>query len=332
EKFIGRTEEFLIERIEEGGRNIVVSRKALLARKQRELALETIKDLEVDKRYSAVITRVADFGAFADIGGLEGLIPRSELSYGHVGSPSDVVSTNDRVEVLVTSFEINEADPVKSRISLSLKKAKEDPYVLHWHKITVGNTLEGKVVRLEPFGAFVELFPGIDGLIHISELAENRVAHPKDVLAIGDPVSVRVLTVSESDKRIGLSLREAVSKQKGESKAQVKVERGQKASGVVSRIERYGVFLELDNGATALLPHSEIDLPKSSDLSRAFAIGQRLEVAVIDVDAQNRVRVSMIARKAMEERDSYLKFKTDEQARSGSFGSFADLIKKHKGQ
>lgn len=329
QSFVGRTEAFLIERIEEGGRNIVVSRKALLMREQREKAAQTVAGLEVGKRYDAVITRVTDFGAFADIGGLEGLIPRSEISHGHIDRVNDAVSTNDRVEVVVLRFEINEADLTKSRISFSLKKAKEDPYAMHWDKIKVGTTMEGRVVRLEPFGAFVELFPGIDGLIHISELSDKRVTHPKDVLSIGDPVSVHVLTVSESDKRIGLSLKEEVSRARGQAQALVKTDRGQKASGVVSRVERYGVFLELDNGVTALLPHSEMDLPKNTDLHRAFPIGNRVEVVVIDVDSQNRVRVSLIARKQMEDHDRYLEFKTEENKRAGSFGSFADLIKKH---
>lgn len=328
--FIGRTLPFLIERIEEGGRNIVVSRRALLERERREKALETIKGLELNKKYDAVITRVADFGAFADIGGLEGLIPRSEISHGHIDRVSDVVSSGDRVEVVVLSFDINQDNPIKSKLAFSLKKTKDDPYSLHWSKIKSGVTLEGRVVRLESFGAFVELFPGIDGLIHISELSENRVAHPKEILSVGDPVSVRVVSVNEEDKRIGLSLRESVSKKKegGAAAVSVKVERGQKASGVVSRIERYGVFVELDNGATALLPQSETGLPKNADLSRAFNIGDRIEVAIIDVDAQNRVRVSTLARKQMDERDSYLQFQTKETERGASFGTLADLLKK----
>src|SRR5579871_2390648 len=327
--FVGRVLPFLIERIEEGGRNIVVSRRALLERERRTKAMETIKGLEVNKRYDAVITRVADFGAFAYIGGLEGLIPRSEIAHGHIDRVSDVVSSGDRVEVVVLSFDINEAELNKSKLSLSLKKTKEDPYTQHWGKIAVGASLEGRVVRLESFGAFVELFPGIDGLIHISELSENRVAHPKEILSVGDPVTVRVVTMDDEEKRIGLSLREAVAKKKsGETTTPVKLERGQKASGIVSRIERYGVFLELDNGVVALLPQSETGLPKHADLHRAFNIGQQLDTLVIDVDGQNRVRVSLMARKDLEERDSYLQFQAKEHERSASFATFADLLKK----
>ncbi len=327
--FVGRSLSFLIERIEESGRNIVVSRRALLERERKDQALETIQGIEIGKKYDAVITRVTDFGAFADIGGLEGLIPRSEISHGRIERVSDVLSSNDRVQVLVLSFELNKEEPTKSRLSFSLKKTKDDPYMLHWSKITEGTTLEGRVVRLEAFGAFVELFPGIDGLIHISELSENRVAHPKEILNIGDPVSVRVLSVNNEEKRIGLSLREAVTRKKGQdAPATVKVERGQKASGVISRIERYGVFVELGNGATALLPQSETGLPKNADLAKAFHIGDTIEVAVIDVDMQNRIRVSSLARQQMEERDSYLQFTTKEKERAGGFGTFADLLKK----
>lgn len=326
--FIGRTLPFLIERIEDGGKNIVVSRRALLEREKREKARETIKGLEINKKYDAIITRVADFGAFADIGGLEGLIPRSEIAHGHIDRVSDAVSSGDPVEVVVMSFEINEENLSKSRLSLSLKKTKGDPYETHWSKIKVGETLEGRVVRVESFGVFVELFPGIDGLIHISELSENRVSHPKEILSFGDPVTVRVVTVDDQERRIGLSLREAVARKRDATSTNVKIERGQKSSGVVSRIERYGVFLELTEGVTALLPQSETGLPKFSDLSRAYNIGDKLEVTIIDVDAQNRVRVSLIARKEMDERDSYLQFQNKEEERSKSFGTLASLLKK----
>lgn len=329
--FIGKTLAFLVQRIEEGGRNIVVSRRALLEKQRRDQALETIKTLEVGKKYDAIITRVADFGAFADIGGLEGLIPRSEISHGRFDKVSEMVSSNDRVEVVVLSFEINPEDISRSKLSFSLKKTKEDPYKLHWSKISEGATLEGRVVRLENFGAFVELFPGIDGLIHISELSESKVAHPREILSINDPVTVRVVSISEEEKRIGLSLREQVQKKKAHSQGQsehIHLERGQKASGTVARIERYGVFLELENGVTALLPQSETGLPKNSDLGRAFKIGESIDVAIIDVDMKNRVRVSALAREQMEERDSFLDFHHKEKAKSSGFGTFADLLKK----
>lgn len=324
--YVGKVLPFLIERIEEGGKNIVVSHRALLERQAKEHAIELIKSLDVGKNYDGVVVRVADFGAFVDIGGIQGLIPRSEISHIRFDKVTDVISPNDRVEVLVTSFEKNEEHPEKSRVSLSLKKTKPDPVTLYWNKVVPGTTLEGRVARLESFGAFIELFPGLDGLIHISELAESRVVHPKDILRVGDPVSVRVLAVDPAERRISLSLREDVVRKKPEEGAG-KLARGQKVSGIVSRIERYGVFLELESGTTALLPHTEIDLPKGADLSRSFNIGDKVDAVVIEIDAQNRVRVSSLARKKMDESDRFLEFQTKENLKS-SFGTFGDLFKK----
>lgn len=328
--FVGRVLNFLVERVEEGGRNIVVSRRALLTREKKEKAKDTLKTLEVGQTVDAVITRVTDFGAFADIGGIEGLIPRSEISHGHIDRVSDEISSNDRVSVQVLNVEKNEAEPSKSKVSLSIKKTKQDPFSLYGDRIKEGTTLEGRVVRLESFGAFVELFPGVDGLIHISELSEKKVAHPKEVLNINQPVTVRVLSVDPKEKRIGLSLREDIEKKKKDDKGSgAKVDRGQKVQGVVSRIERYGVFLELENGLNALLPVSECGLAPHADLARSFKLGQSLSVMVIDIDDKNRIRVSLIALEKMEERDSYLQFQTKEN-KSSSFGTFADLLKKNK--
>ncbi len=327
EAYLGKTLPFLIERIEEGGKNIVVSRRAFLERQDKDSASQLIKTLDVGQTHEGTITRVADFGAFVDIGGMEGLIPRSEVSHGRIDKVSDALSPNDRVTVQILSLEVNPEQPERSKVSFSLKKTKPDPYTLHFDKIIAGQTLEGRVVRLESFGAFVQLFEGIDGLIHISELAESRVAHPKDVLSIGDPVSVRVVSVDPVEKRVSLSLREAVAKKKpGHEDVGTALARGQKVSGVVSRIERYGVFLELENGKTALLPHTETGLPKGAELARAFNIGDKVEALVIEIDAQNRIRVSSIARKTMEERDTYLEFQA--KGKKAGFGTFADLFKK----
>ncbi len=328
---IGHTYDFLIEKIEEAGRNIVVSRKRLLQKHSREQAALILDALEVGQTVNGIVTKTCDFGAFVDIGGIEGLIPKSELSYAHVDKVLDIVSSNDKVVVCILSLEKNLEEPHKTKISLSLKKAKEDPYKLHWHKLSPGLVMEGRVSRLENFGAFIELFEGIDGLIHISQLSEERIAHPKEVLNISDPVTVMILDVDQDQKRVSLSLRELVRKKRKDEQANsvASIERGQKATGTVSRIEKYGVFVELENGASALLPASEIGLPKFSDLSHHFKLGEKLDVVIIDVDKDNRVKVSALARKQMDERDTYLSFNSA-QEKAGSFGTFADLLNKKK--
>lgn len=328
---IGKIYDFLIERIEESGRNIVLSRRKLLQKENAQKASLLLNDLEIGKTISGVVTKICDFGAFVDIGGIEGLIPKSELSYGHVGKVLDVIASNDRVNVAIISLEKNFAEPQKTKISFSLKQTKEDPYALHWHKLSEGLVMEGKVVRLENFGAFIELFLGIEGLLHISELSEERILHPNEVLNIGDPVTVMILNLDHEQKRISLSLREIVRKKRKEDQANItsSLARGQKVSGVVSRIEKYGVFVQLDNGASALLPSSETGMPKLSDLSQNFKIGTKLDLVIIDIDRDNRIKVSSVAYKQVEERDKFVEFSAT-QSKKASFGTLADLFNKKK--
>ena len=328
---IGKIYDFLIERIEESGRNIVVSRRKLLQKQNAQKAALLLNDLEVGKVVSGVVSKICDFGAFVDIGGIEGLIPKSELSYSHVGKVLDVVSSNDKVNVAIISLEKNLHEPQKTKISFSLKQTKEDPYTLHWHKLNEGLVMEGKVVRLESFGAFVELFAGIEGLLHISEFSEERILHPNEVLNVGDPLTVMILNLDHEQKRISLSLREILRKKKKQEQATSasSLTRGQKVSAVVSRIEKYGVFVQLDNGASALLPASETGMPKSSDLSSNFKIGTKLDLVIIDIDRDNRIKVSSIARKEVEERDTFLEF-SGAQNKKASFGTLADLFNKKK--
>lgn len=322
ESFIGQNLSFIIERMEE--HNIVLSRKTLLLKEQREQAKLNLSNLEIGKTYEATITKVADYGALADIGGLIGLIPKKEIALGHIDKVADVLKSGDKVVVKLLSYDIDQDHPEKTRLSFSLKQMQADPFLVHGDKLKAGSSLEGKVVRLENFGAFVELFPGIDGLIHISEMANHKVTHPQEILRVGSPVTVRIISFDDITKRLALSLREEVVKSKEEN-MQVKLERGHKTHGVVSRIERYGLFLKLDHGQ-ALLPISEVDIPKGSDLHRLYHIGDSLDVVVIDIDDNNRIKVSSLARKAMEERDNYLSLKTEKN----SFGTLADILKKAK--
>lgn len=325
ESFIGQNLSFIIERMEE--HNIVLSRKTLLLKEQREQAKLNLSNLEIGKSYEAIITKVADYGALADIGGLIGLIPKKEISLGHIDNVADVLKSADKVVVKLLSYDIDQDQPEKTRLSFSLKQMQADPFLMHGDQLKIGSSLEGKVVRLENFGAFVELFPGIDGLIHISEMANHKVAHPQEILRVGSPVTVRIISFDDVTKRLGLSLREEVVKNKEEN-IQVKLERGHKTHGVVSRIERYGLFLKLDHGKQALLPVSEVDIPKGSDLHRLYHIGDSLDVVVIDIDDNNRIKVSSLARKAMEERDNYLALQAEHKATS--FGTLADILKKAK--
>lgn len=329
--FEGKTLSFLVREIREGGRNVVLSRKALLERERKESAGKLLESLKVGDLRDGTVTRIQPFGAFVDLGGLDGLIPISELSWGHVKDPSEVVKEGDRVRVEVRKIEDDPKRPGQPRIGLSLRAAKGDPWDEHADALVAGATLEGSVSRLESFGAFVQLFEGVEGLIHISELSHERVRTAGDVVQPGEPVTVRVLDVDRERRRVSLSLREAREAARGKDGGAMTAAapgRGKKVEGVVERIERYGVFVKLDDGPSALLPASETGTARGTDLGRAFPIGTRLSLLVIDVDDRGRVKVSKVAREQAEERAELDAYSRSQGSGAGSgFGTFADLLK-----
>lgn len=205
--------------------NVVVSAKEIEkaeAAKKREQLLNSITKGE---KREGIVTRLVKFGAFVDLGGVEGLIHISELSWKRVNSPSEVVSEGDRVSVYVL-----DVDKEKGRISLALKDVKDNPWNDIFSKYQINSIVEGKVTNFIKVGAFVELEPGLDGLVHISEISEERVANPADKLTIGDTVKVKILDINEKEKRISLSIKDAADKP----------------------VEDYSKFQESDNSSVTL--------------------------------------------------------------------------------
>lgn len=201
--------ELLVKIIEfdKNDKNVVVSAKAIEkveAEKKREVLLDSITKGE---KREGIVTRLAKFGAFVDLGGIEGLIHISQLSWKRVNDPSEVVSEGDSVSVYVL-----DVDKEKGRISLALKDVKDNPWNDIFSKYQINSIVEGKVTKFIKAGAFVQLEPGLDGLVHISQISEERVINPADKLTIGDTVNVKILDIDEKDKRISLSIKEAVDK------------------------------------------------------------------------------------------------------------------------
>ena len=202
---------------------MVVSRRALLNEEKKKRAAETRARISVGATVTGVVTTIKDYGAFVDLGGLEGMLHITELGFGRVKSPSDVVSVGDTLEVQITKIEERDG---RERISLSLKALKEDPFETAATTLKPGQVLEGEVVRAEPFGAFVELPGGAQGLVHVSELgADRRVNHARDVVTVGQMVEVAVLGIDREKKRISLSMK-AVGKSREAADAQAFKPRG----------------------------------------------------------------------------------------------------------
>jgi small subunit ribosomal protein S1 len=352
DQYIGERLRFRVTEVRE--RNVVLSRRALLEDEQKALAAETRKGLAEGKVLQGKVTGVRDFGVFVDLGGVEGLVPVSELSHVRVGHPSEVVNVGDTVEVEVLRIEApNPHSPDKAkhkeRITLSMRARQEDPWKAFAAGLREGDRLQGKVVRLQPFGAFVELRPGVDGLIHISAMSERRIAHPRDVLKVNEQVEVAVEKVDPAEKRIGLRLvvggapvgsgvstsvpaaepaRESAPKQPAAPRPKA----GQVVEGTVDRIEPYGVFLVFPGGR-GLVPASETGTERGTDLKRHFQLGQALKAQILEVDGSGKIRLSLTAAERAAERAEMEAWQRTQRPSGGGtkgFGTLGDLLKGRK--
>lgn len=205
--FVGKTLKFKILELSEDGRNVVVSRRALLQADRENQARQTRATIGLGDAIEGTVTRLVPFGAFVDIGGIEGLVHISQISHQRVGDPSEVLQEGQSVNVKVLEIQ-NLGQGRSERISLSIKALASDPWPEAASSMTPGTDVTGKATRLVDFGVFVELRPGVEGLIHISELANRRIIHPREVVNEGDEISVRILDVDLSRRRISLSRRQ----------------------------------------------------------------------------------------------------------------------------
>lgn len=208
EVYVGQTHHFQVSKFDEGGRNIVLSRRVILD-KEKEANLEKVlATIDVGDRVEGKVTRIEDYGVFVDLGGISGLVPNSELGYGSFSTARERMKIGDSLEVAILAIDDDPKRQGEKRIRLSVKTILPDPFTAHLPDLKIGSLVPGKVARMESFGAFVELFAGVDGLIHISEVANQRIRHPSDVLKVGQEVSVRVLDVDPLAQRISLSLKD----------------------------------------------------------------------------------------------------------------------------
>ena len=347
-QFVGQKLKFLI--VELRGGNAVLSRRALLEGDRKALAAELRKTLEVGAQLDGTVTSVRDFGAFVDLGGLEGLIHVSELSHQRVAHAQDAVKQGQKVRVQVLRI-----DPPSGkdgeRIALSLRALEQDPWEAHAPELTEGKKLPGKVVRLQPFGAFVELYPGIDGLVHVSALANKHVHHPREVVQEGEQIWVQIESVDFAGHRVSLRRiteeeaksdgpvarpeREAHGKRAGgertEQAAPQKRNRvGDVVEATVDRCEVYGVFVKWDGPTPGkgLVPNPELGTPRGSDNKKVMPIGTQFKASIIEIDDKGRYRLSKTAVEAAIERAEMEEYHRSVKKPSGKgFGTLGDLLR-----
>ena len=202
--FKGQELEFNIIELDKVKRRFIGGRKALIEKEILEKKAALFEKLEIGSKVKGTVSRITDFGAFVDLGGVDGLIHISEMSWGRITNPKEILKEGQEVDVIIL-----DVDKEKGKISLSLKDSSNNPWTTAVEKYPVGSVTEGKVVRMVPFGAFIELEAGVDGLVHISQIANKHVVKPEDELKVGEVIKVKVLEVNAEQKKISLSKRQA---------------------------------------------------------------------------------------------------------------------------
>lgn len=319
ESLVGQTLHFLVTRVEERGRNVVVSRRALLDREQAEALATFMNRVKPGDLIQGTVTRLAPFGAFVEVvPGLEGLVHISELGWSRVLSVENVVAPGDTVTVKFLRME--DQGKGRVRIELSMKQAQDDPWAGVLGKFQIGDKTRGKVIRLAPFGAFVEIAPGIEGLVHVSEMSYlKRVHKPEDVVAVGDDISVMIKSIDPDARRISLSIRDAEG-DPWEGVVEL-YKKGQPVQGVVEKRESFGLFIRLEPGVVGLLPGSRLERGQDEAALQAKP-GDTITVIVDSVDLEKR-RISLTLAEARQEEDW-----PDFSSREEKLGSLGEQLKK----
>jgi small subunit ribosomal protein S1 len=314
EALVGRVLEFRIARYDERGRNIVLSRRALLEERAARAAEETWKKLLAGAVLSGTVTSLADFGAFVDLGGVQGLVPVSEISHSRVGRPADRLRVGDAVTVKVLSV-----DQARGRVSLSLKALDADPWAAVSGQLRERQVVRGRVARMTDFGVFVELLAGVDGLLHLSEIPRSRHGEMKRAAETGAELVVLVTSIDLDRHRVGLALAPdgAIAGEHVESKIAV----GAVVTGTVERIESFGVFVRLGPGQVGLVPNAEMATSSGADHRKEFPPGTDVKVAVLAIeDGGKRIRLSRAQALRMEEDAETRAYLKDTRHKTTGFG------------
>ncbi|MFH1529670.1 MAG: 30S ribosomal protein S1 [Pseudomonadota bacterium] len=324
EQFVGQLYHFrIIEfNIEQG--NIVVSRRIILEQERKVLAAQVREGLKPGQILTGVVKKLMPFGAFVDIGGLDGLVHISEIAWERIENPADYLTEGQRIQVKVLKFEED-----RDRLALSIKEATRDPWSTVEENWPVGSFIDGLVTRLERFGAFVRVTPGVEGLVHISDMTwAGRVRHPSDLLSEGQTIRVQVLSVDMAQRRLSLGMKQV----DGDPWSEVaeRFPMGSMVQGTVERIGGGGVFITLDIGITAFLPGSLAGLSQGEPLGGTFRPGKQVTLKVKEIDVERR-RITLAAGDAAggeELRDTrqYLEQQVRAERQDDGLGTFGRLL------
>jgi small subunit ribosomal protein S1 len=282
ESLIGHTFPYKILKYNKKRRNVVLSRRALLEKEREQMKSQTLANLEDNKVVEGIVKNITDYGIFVDLGGIDGLLHITDMSWGRVGHPSEMFQIGDKITVKVLSF-----DREHERVSLGLKQLVADPWSEAEAKYPVSTRVQGKVVSLTDYGAFVEIQEGVEGLIHVSEMSwTKKVRHPSRILSVGDEVEAVVLSINPENKRISLGMKQ-LEPNPWDVIAQ-KYPVGTTIAGKIKNITDFGVFIGIDEGIDGLVHISDISWTKRvKHPSEVFKKNQEVQAIVLNIDKDN---------------------------------------------
>ena len=302
EKLVGQEIRCRISQLDVDDENVIVDRRVLLEEEREQKKQERIAALQPEMVVKGTVRELRDFGAFIDLGGVDALLHVSDLAWAKVKDVSSVLSVGDTLEVKVLKIEEG-----GKRISAGLKQLTPDPWTLIAEKLSIGDRIKGPVTKLMDFGAFVELEPGVEGLVHISEMSwVRRVQHPKDLVSVGDVVDVVVLDIKAAQRRIGLGIKQALGDPW--EKALEKFPVGKVLEGTVRNIAAFGAFVEISEGIEGLVHVSDfVEDRRINHPSEVVKAGEKIQVAVIEIDAvKRRLKLSMKAAGSANDLDLFI--------------------------
>jgi len=283
DQYVGKTMEFKVVKINHEFKNVVVSHKVLIEDDLENQKTEIVSKLEKGQVLEGTVKNITDFGVFIDLGGVDGLLHITDISWGRIEHPKEVLSLDEKVNVVVLDF-----DDEKKRIALGLKQLSAHPWESLPETIQIGSSVKGKIVTVADYGAFMEVVPGVEGLIHVSEMSwSQNLRHPQEFLKVGDEVDAQVLTIDRDERKMSLGLKQLTPDPWIDVVQKYPV--GSKHNVVVKNMTNFGVFVELEDGIDGLIHISDLSWSKKINHPNEFTkVGDRLDVIVLEVDADNR--------------------------------------------
>lgn len=281
--FVGKTMEFKIVKVNEEYRNVVVSHKALIEAELEQQKKEIISKLEKGQVLEGVVKNITSYGAFIDLGGVDGLIHITDLSWGRVNNPEEVVQLDQKINVVILDF-----DDEKKRIALGLKQLTAHPWDSLDQNLQVGDKVKGRVVVMADYGAFVEVTPGVEGLIHVSEMSwTQHLRSAQDFLKVGDEIEAQILTLDREERKMSLGLKQLTPDPWEDIEVRFPV--GSQHSAKVRNFTNFGVFVEFEDGVDGLIHISDLSWTKKIKHPSEFTqVGAPIEVVVLEIDKENR--------------------------------------------